>query len=377
MTKWSKNMAAIRARVKAGYEKLGKRVPLTDTGQVSTSEEAKRGSGDPDLIRAADLTQAETLINNFIPVLERGVNTPICARFNVLVESGRISCSDPNLLNPPAGDQGVRECFVPNEGNVFINADLSVIELRALAQINLDWFGQSALAEVFKAGGDPHNNLLIKMGLPTEEDAIIEINGNKVPARRFAKMNNFGFASGLGAETFVDYARGYGIIITLQQGEQYRREWLSAYPEMRRYFDKIGKMVPKDNDVLVRQHRSGRIRGGVRYTSAVNTMFQGLTADGGKDALWAISRECYLDRASPLFGSRPVIHLYDENLIETPEANATQAALRMCQLMKDEMQKLLPDVPVVVGKPKIMRRWSKDAKSPLVDGKLAIWDWSR
>ena len=47
------------------------------------------------------------------------------------------------------------------------------------------------------------------------------------------------------------------------------------------------------------QFLSGRVRGGCRFTQMCNTLFQGLAADGAKKALWDITRECYLDTASP------------------------------------------------------------------------------
>jgi DNA polymerase-1 len=56
-------------------------------------------------------------------------------------ESGRLSSSNPNLQNitrPREGIPSVRSCFVPDEGCVFISADLSQAELRTIAVLSED-----------------------------------------------------------------------------------------------------------------------------------------------------------------------------------------------------------------------------------------------
>jgi DNA polymerase-1 len=327
---------------------------------------------------------AETLLNTFVPLLEGGVKTPICARWNVLVESGRISCSSPNLLNPPAGNEGVRECFRARPGFVYANADYSVIELRALAQICYDLFGKSRLREIFLEGGDPHLTLAANTLQCSLEEAKTRMvptgytdaagNPETVSIRKFCKVQNFGLAGGMGAATFVDYAKQFGFSLTEKEAERRRQVWFNTFPEMRLYFQWISSLVPHDH-ATIKQLRSGRIRGGVHFTSAANTQFQGLTADGAKRGLWLIAKECFLDVDSPLFGSRPVVHLYDENLLEVPEVRATEAVDRMVKLMIQGMQETIPDVPITVGEPVLMRRWSKEARSERVNGKLTVWNW--
>lgn len=383
--KWSKDTKKIKALIREGFEKQGKRIPLTDTGDVSTSAEAKIASGVPDLVKMASFATAETLLDSFVPLLERGVKHPICARFNVLVESGRVSCSDPNLLNPPAGDEGVRECYTARAGYAFVDSDFRVIELRVLGQICWDKFGFSRLREVFLAGGDPHDELGARlMGISVEEAAThkirvptgaVNLDGSpemmEITLRAYCKLINFGLASGMGAESFVDYAKQFGVRLTLSQAESIRDSWFATWPEVKKYFQWIGSLIPSGKGVII-QHRSGRVRGGVHFTSAVNTMFQGLTADGAKEGLWLIARECFLEPSSPLFGSRPVIHMYDENMIETPLAKVTEAAKRMGELMVEGMSRIVPDVPIAVSAPVAMKHWSKKAKSLFVNGQLVV-----
>lgn len=121
-------------------------------------------------------------------------------------------------------------------------------------------------------------------------------------------------------------------------------------------------------------------RGGTSYVTG-NSYFQGLTADGAKAAMWEIAKECYgvasgegattryAARQSPLYGSRMVLFLHDEFILESPEARASGAAERLGEIMVDQMKRYLPDVPVSAS-PVITRTWQKGAKPLRVGGKL-------
>lgn len=69
--------------------------------------------------------------------------------------TGRMSSTDPNLQNIPAGDgyaSEIKSCFVPSAGNVLIVADYSQIELRILAFLSQD----EGLLSAFQNGEDIH-----------------------------------------------------------------------------------------------------------------------------------------------------------------------------------------------------------------------------
>lgn len=110
--KYGKDMAVIRARVEATF--VGRVVPRTESGEVSTDKDALEMSGDPLLQMLADIGGVDKVLQTYIPVLEQGTDVPINASFNVLVATGRTSSYRPNLQNLPGGRrvQGVRECFV-------------------------------------------------------------------------------------------------------------------------------------------------------------------------------------------------------------------------------------------------------------------------
>lgn len=55
--------------------------------------------------------------------------------------TGRMSSGDPNLQNIPTGigyASEIKSCFIPSEGNIFLVADYSQIEIRVLAWLSQD-----------------------------------------------------------------------------------------------------------------------------------------------------------------------------------------------------------------------------------------------
>ena len=189
------------------------------------------------------------------------------------------------------------------------------------------------------------------------------------------QCGNFGLPGGMGGASLADYAKGYGMQISVQFGKQLQKDWLQAWPEMRGYFRHISA-ITSTGEGTVFQILSDRVRGGLRYTSAANTYFQGLAADLAKDALWHVSRKCYLGikpdgTPSPLAGSRPVIFLHDEIILETPydplrPERASDAAKRLTQIMEERGRVWCPDVPIEAGAV-MMRNWWKGAKAVFDD----------
>ncbi len=370
----SKNMKLLKNLVSEAYDN---NPPLTEKGSVKTDRKTLEKSGHPQLVEYARNLNAEKLLNTYLPILEQGTRAPICSYPKVLVRSGRTSWTKPNLQNPPR-KSGFRECFVPQPGNIFCTVDYSSIELRAFAQVQLDWYGKSKLAEAFQRGVDPHLQFgasLIGMELELAKEALKDDTHSRhkevKEARQFAKIANFGFPGGLAADTFVEYCNNYGKQIDGIRARELRKAWLDEWEETRQYFEDVSRMTRLDGTIM--QVRSGRIRGDVTYTSACNSFFQGLTADGIKYALWELCKRCYKSEA-PFTGVYPWVLIHDEIIAEGPEDTAHEWAPAMAELMVKTMQEYIPDVPIE-AEPALMRRWHKDA-APVYDdsGRLLVWE---
>lgn len=381
---------------KTGYqlyrEKIGKRRDIQPEQvftedellkYTSTDADACKESGDEILVKYGRRKQVHSIVNTHVPDLLKGVITPIQPRYTTMVDSGRTSCSKgakkgskkkPPLngfqfQNPkkeldyfPKG-VGVRECFVAREDRYFADNDFSGLELHTGAQVCLTTVGYSRLADALNAQRDPHLQFAAQMlGISYEE--AYERRHEKVikHTRSLAKIANFGYPGGLGAEGLIAFARGYGVKITLEDAKKLRNDWFEAYPEWVDYFKWIRRHIDRFENVGdIEQLYVKRIRGAVRYTEACNTLFQGLGADGAKEALYEVTRRCYVKtEGSCLYGARPVGFIHDEILAEVFVELAHEQAIEMAEVMVNACNKFLPDVPVRC-EPALSKHWTKDA----------------
>jgi len=372
-----RDLRAIEARITAAYGGAPARTPK---GSVLRGGAVLRASRDPALATLADWEADSKLKGTFMKALAKAEGGVLRAHFNVLVETGRTSCANPNLQNLPRTG-GIRECLVPRPGYVLVAADYGMAELCALAQILLDRFGRSAMAEALIAGRDLHVETAAAVLGCSYDEALAGYKAGEPRfkhARQLAKAANFGFPGGLGAARFREYAASpaYRLNLTVEEARLLKGQWLRRYPEMRQYFDAISACTSAGLFTLV-QPRSCRLRGRVGYTDGCNSPFQGLTADGAKQALFDVSYECYADPSSALAGCYPVVFVHDELLLEVPVDRVHEAAQRLVEVMVAAMRKWLPDVPVTADVV-AMTRWSKDAV-PVRDagGRLIAWDSDR
>lgn len=162
-----------------------------------------------------------------------------------------------------------------------------------------------------------------------------------------------------------------------ENGQLITSAHLELWPHLADFFAPNRRLAPGE----IMQHVSGRVRGGVDYCSAANGFFQGLLADLAKSALRRISRECY-DRTvrvpefahanskrsvyaggqSPLYGHRPIVFAHDEIILEHPESEAHDGAMRVSEIMVEEMMWYCPDLAkACAAEPTLMRKWFKGA----------------
>lgn len=109
---------------------------------------------------------------------------------------------------------------------------------------------------------------------------------------------------------------------------------------------------------------TGRTRGSVRFTQAKNTPFQGLAADGCKQALWELTKAGY----------RVIAFIHDEFIIEIPEADHyTHVAKDINEICCRSMEEFVPGIPVTCEYA-VSRRWSKQAEATYdSSGRLIPW----
>lgn len=370
------------------------KTPRTPSGATQISAEVlKQIPNNP--ICDAKIKHAKTtkLLGTYANKLWLGVDHPIQPRINSLLETGRTSMAGwtglpfgTKTFSPQTAPQqgGIRECFVPRPGYVFANADYAVAELRSLGQVMKNLFGLdgSPLAQAFQADPllDPHAMTAARMmGIPFADALALKKQG-KLKARKDAKAGNFGFPGGMGVPRFVATEKKKYWETDGQQGGLYDQERATSIKQavvesfgLRKYFDYISDMTKFDSAVF-QTFVSGRYRGGCGYCDGANGFFQAMTADGAKEACFAVAWACYAKPESPLYGSYPVLFVHDELLLEVPIAAAPEAALELARIMEEAMEVFTPDIKAI-AEPLLCDRFSKNAE-PVFDGNERLQVWS-
>ena len=345
-------------------------------------------------------------LSKYVKWLKIGTTTPVNSRVSTCIATGRTAVSQPPTQQLPRRS-GVRECIVARQGSVLIGADYSANELVTLAQVWLDLFGSSKLAELLQKGTKPHDYTgALILGIPYKEFLKRRKEGGKKEKaeakayRQLSKALNFGFPGGMGAEKFVEYCKAsWGVVITIEEARDYKKQWKKWFPEAQQYFDLIGDRCEQSGGSFrYSQPVSGRLRGGLGFCDGCNTSFQGLAADMTKNALWWVVRECYdkgihrpslaslfpagrngeqVWRAdeppSELYGCKPLFFMHDEIILEAPITQAAAAADRLAFLMDESSKLYCPDVPGH-AEPWMTERWYKDAETVRSEsGELMLW----
>jgi DNA polymerase I len=240
--------------------------------------------------------------------------------------TGRLSSSDPNLQNIPIRtDLGrrIRGAFVPGQGNLFVSADYSQVELRVLAHLSED----EVLVDAFRRNEDIHERTAREVFGAAAE-------GNPAEYRRRAKVINFGIVYGLSA---------FGLAQRLGMGRDEAQAYIDAYFErykgVRIWLDRtieetrrsgmvrtlLGRIRPipdiNSKDYAVRQFAE---------RTAVNTPIQGTAADIIKIAMVRIWK---LFKTNSL-SSRILLQVHDELVLESPEREVKEVQ----EIVQHEME---------------------------------------
>lgn len=180
---------------------------------------------------------------------------------------------------------------------------------------------------------------------------LLKTIGNKRPAtksgRTYSQAEQDYFWEQLHpfANEFVPETRA--AILACQPSWELRRE-------VAKFFDRAGVFT-----------LTGRLRAGASYTERHNTIFQGLAADGAKEALWRLWRA----------GFKIVNFVHDEVVLEVPaSSNLALEEGVVRRLMIDSMQSVVPGVRIDV-EAVVSSCWSKAATRRLdAGGKLIPWN---
>jgi DNA polymerase-1 len=280
------------------------------------------------------------LVNTYLSPLPTllGEDGRLHTHFNQAVAAtGRLSTSNPNLQAIPIRtDLGreIRSAFVAEPGHRLVSADYSQVELRILAHVS----GEPKLREAFARGEDIHAATAAEV-LGKEQSTLTK------DERNVAKMVNFGIIYGISS-----FGLSENLEISREEAQEYIDAYLARFPFVQDLIERTIEQAKEDGYVttlLGRRRPVPEIRASNRQTRslgerlAVNSVMQGTAADVIKVAMVRIHNRLREEGR----GSRLVLQVHDELLVEAPDAEVSLVK----ELVRDEMCSAYPlDPPLAV-----------------------------
>ncbi len=284
-----------------------------------------------------------TYVEGLLPYIDENTHKIHSSFHQTITATGRISSTDPNLQNIPTraelGKQ-IRKAFKPAEGNVYIDADYSQVELRVLAHISKD----ENMIYAFNHGEDIHKQAASKvLNIPIEEVTKEQ--------RSSAKAVNFGIVYGIS-----DFGLANQLGVSNKQAKEYIEQYLEKYSGIKNFMDDIvesakekgyvetlfgrRRYIPeiKSSNYVVRQFGS---------RAAMNTPIQGTAADIMKIAMINV----YKALKESKINAKIVLQIHDELLLEVKEEDKEEAKKILKENMENAMQLSVPlEVEISEGK---------------------------
>lgn len=273
------------------------------------------------------LTKLDTFIKSWDEI---AVDGQIHPSFNITARTGRTTCSNPNLQQVPQ-NSNVRGIIYARPGYAIIECDLSQAELRVAA----DFSGDENMIHAYQSGSDLHSKTTQLMfgdtsGLSKDEQKR---------KRTYSKSTNFGFLYGMQAKSFVDYAKTYGLSLSLKEAEELRRMFFEAYPTLLLWHRRNIEFAQNKGYVEAPSGRKRFLRDiwsddWVKRSSAerqsLNSAVQGFASDCCISALADIVFSDELDHTR----ARVLGSVHDAILVEAKEDYAEEAS----QIVKQHME---------------------------------------
>jgi DNA polymerase-1 len=248
--------------------------------------------------------------------------------------TGRLSSSDPNLQNIPirtAEGRRIREAFIAPPGHRIVSADYSQIELRIMAHISED----AGLLDAFSKGEDIHRATASEVfGVP-----VAEVTSEQ---RRYAKVINFGLIYGMSA-----FGLAGNLGIEREAARSYIDRYFMRYPGVAKYMEHTRALAKRQGYVetvfgrrlwLPEINSPNGPRRGAAERAAINAPMQGTAADLIKLAMVAVARWI----AAEALGTRLVMQVHDELVLEVPDSEVALVKERVPALMAGVAQLRVP-----------------------------------
>lgn len=264
--------------------------------------------------------------------------------FNITADTGRTTCKNPNIQQVPQ-ESTLRNVITCPKGRKFIEVDMSQAELRVASIFSED----ENMIHAYQSGSDLH------------QKTMELIKGGKKPkdaqeAKRWrteAKSANFGLLYGMSAKTYQEYAKGYGMNITLEEAEDIRDDFFNSYPkllDMHKKFVEYAKKYGYTYSPIGRKRFLPNLKSknwkdvSEAERQAINTPVQGFASDLVISALADILEDDSLDKSKyKIIGS-----VHDAILVEADEDVAEEYAKKVKEHMENPSILEICDIEITV-----------------------------
>lgn len=264
--------------------------------------------------------------------------------FNITADTGRTTCKNPNIQQVPQ-ESTLRNVITCPKGRKFIEVDMSQAELRVASIFSED----ENMIHAYQSGSDLH------------QKTMELIKGGKKPkdaqeAKRWrteAKSANFGLLYGMSAKTYQEYAKGYGMNITLEEAEDIRDDFFNSYPkllDMHKKFVEYAKKYGYTYSPIGRKRFLPNLKSknwkdvSEAERQAINTPVQGFASDLVISALADILEDESLDKSKyKIIGS-----VHDAILVEADEDIAEEYAKKVKEHMENPSILEICDIEITV-----------------------------
>jgi DNA polymerase-1 len=291
---------------------------IKDTNEETLNELFKEESNEFITV-LKELRKLNKKIDTYVTGIDKGIcrDGRIRGTYNLHgTETGRLSCTNPNMQNIPRESQ-IKNLFRASNGYKLVQLDYSQAELRVLATLSND----PAMRKVYNEGGDLHS---------TTASKIFGENFTK-EQRAIAKTINFGISYGLSA---TELSRG--LDIPLQDAAKFIQEWYRAMPVAKRFIQmkRAEPLQGKDCTTPFGRDRHFIITDQNLYhiqNEAINTPIQSMASDL---TLFSLLQIHYMIQQEN-FDARIVATVHDSILLEVKDnENLDRVACWAKQLME-------------------------------------------
>ena len=310
------------------------------TKQYATSEEvlAKLVNKHPIVGKILEYRGLKKLLSTYVealPLLVYKEDGRIHTSFNQTITStGRLSSTNPNLQNIPIRDENgreIRKAFIAAEGNVFLSADYSQIELRIMAALSKD----EQMMTAFRDNHDIHS---------ITASNIFKVPLNEVTSdmRRKAKTANFGIIYGISA-----FGLSERLNIPRSEAKALIDGYFQTFPKVKEYMDTsifnarntgYVETIMGRRRYLADINSANQVVRGVAERNAINAPIQGSAADMIKLAMiriWKVFKEQNLK-------SKMILQVHDELNFDVPLDELDQVKIIVRDNMENAMNIGLP-----------------------------------